>query len=104
MRSLPHLLIEVEHNTADDVALLHALVGPTKTNTISLRPTHTHREREHALLERRKRLDDIRALHLAPRRNIQRLARVLAVPNIRAKDTDALDDGEEDIRARIYDQ
>ena len=58
-----------------------------------------HTKSKHVLRKRRQRLELVVALDLPARRNIERLARVLAVTDIRAEDADALHDGEEDVRA-----
>ena len=41
------------------------------------------------------------ALDLAARGDVERLARVLAVTDVRPEDADALHDGEEDVRAQV---
>ena len=93
------LLLHVEHDTADDLALREALVGPVYGETRSARQTPSNPKRKHVLRKRRQRLELVVALDLPARRNIKRLARVLAVTDVRAEDADALHDGEEDVRA-----
>ena len=63
--------------------------------------TREERGEKDALFERGERLGLEVALDLAARRDVECLARVLAVTNIQAKNADALDDGEEDVRAEL---
>ena len=95
------LVLHVENNAARNLALLERLVSPAQAR-IS-KPVHDRKTMQwvYALGELREGLDGVVALDLAAGGDVEGLARVLAVADVRAEDADALDDREEDIRAQV---